>query len=181
MVPLMVVSAISYFINKVIRKYSIYTKSFSQQSFSEQFDNHDTDLLSQIKLHDILQRNFIPLSVDDTLLNRREDIIHSDRTIFPVVDHIGKLISTINIDEILEILTDPESHSSGLSVAELVQPLTHFTTIDTPAKEVLHHMDKSGKQILPVINSEGKYIGFISKDAVFKKYRLLLSKPSNLM
>lgn len=181
MVPLMVVSAISYFINKVIRKYSIYTKSFSQQSFSEQFDNHDTDLLSQIKWHDILQRNFIPLSVDDTLLNRREDIIHSDRTIFPVVDHTGKLISTINIDEILEILTDPESHSSGLSVAELVQPLTHFTTIDTPAKEVLHHMDKSGKQILPVINSEGKYIGFISKDAVFKKYRLLLSKPSNLM
>src|SRR5690606_37155646 len=163
------------FINKVIRKYSIYTKSFSQQSFSEQFDNHDTDLLSQIKLQDILQRNFIPLSVVDTLLNRREDIIHSDRTIFPVVDHTGKLISTINIDEILEILSDPESHSSGFSGDELVHVITRFNTIDTAAREVLHYIEKSCIQILRVINSYVKYIGFISKDAVFKKYRLLFS------
>ncbi|MCC6384912.1 MAG: chloride channel protein [Bacteroidia bacterium] len=180
MVPLMVVSAISYFINKKIRTYSIYTKPFSQPSASEQYDKHDSGLLSQIRLQDIIQKNFTPLSLDDTPSKRKEDIIHSERSVFPVTDHSGKLIGTIQIDEILEMLLNTESHSPDQSIAELVQPVTHFTTIHTPLHEVLQHMDTSGRQILPVIDSKGIYIGFISKDAIFRKYRDLLSKQNQL-
>lgn len=179
MVPLMVVSAIAYFINKGIRKYSIYTKPIALQGGMEVDENQDTGILSRIKLRHVMDKDFVVLHPDDTPEKRREDIIHSDRTVFPVVSGAGKLIGTLSIDVLLEALLENGGIHAHRPLSEFVQPVTNFTRINTPMREVMQHMDKLERHILPVTDLEGKYLGFVTKDAIFTNYRRLLSRGKN--
>lgn len=174
MVPLMVVSAIAYFINKGLRTYSIYTKPLAREGITEQDQGADADLLARIKLRHVLQQDFVTLAPDDTPNGRKEDIIRSDRTVFPVVDGAGKLVGVLGIDELLETIAGTEHVRGNRPVAELVQPVTNLTRIDTPMRAVMQHMDKAGRNVLPVVDSEGRYLGFVTQKAIFANYRSLL-------
>lgn len=174
MVPLMVVSAIAYFINKGLRTYSIYTKPLAREGITEQDQGADADLLARIKLRHVLQQDFLTLAPDDTPNGRKEDIIRSDRTVFPVVDGAGKLVGVLGIDELLETIAVTEHVRGNRPVAELVQPVTNLTRIDTPMRAVMQHMDKAGRNVLPVVDSEGRYLGFVTQKAIFANYRSLL-------
>lgn len=176
MVPLMVVSAISYFINKGLRKYSIYTKPLARQGIPQPEQGPDADVLSRIKLRHVLEKDFPVLAVTDTPNGRKEDIIHSDRTVFPVVDGQGRLVGVLGIDELLETIAGNEHGRGGRPMGELVQPITNFTHIDTPMRAVMQHMDKAGRHLLPVVDADGLYLGFVTQEAVFANYRRLLRR-----
>jgi len=176
MVPLMVVSAIAYFLNKGIRKYSIYTKSIALQGGMEKEENRDADILSRIRLRYVIEKDFTTLSPNDTPRSRQQDIIHANRTIFPVLDQQNRLLGVLNIDELMEALMSTDKSVPDKPISELVQPVTNFTRINTPMREVMQHMDKLGRHILPVVNDQGKYVGFVTRDAIFSNYRRLLSR-----
>ncbi|MCO6481255.1 MAG: chloride channel protein [Flavobacteriales bacterium] len=174
MVPLMVVSAMSFFINKGLRTYSIYTKPLARQGIAEQDQGTDADLLARIKLRHVLQQDFVVLAPGDTPNGRKEDIIRSERTVFPVVDGAGKLVGVLGIDELLETIAGTEQVRGNRPVAELVQPVTNLTRIDTPMRAVMQHMDKAGRTVLPVVDRTGRYLGFVTQKAIFANYRGLL-------
>lgn len=181
MVPLMVVSAIAFFINKGIRKYSIYTKDLAEQKNLTGAGNEDERILSRMMLKYLIDRNYVRLHQEDTPVRRREDIIHSDKTVFPVVDEQGSLIGLLNIEQLLEAIYSPDQKSMDTPVQQLVQPLTDFVRADASMQEVLQRMDKKDLSILPVVGLNNIYLGFVTRDAIFSKYRkLLLSRDSLL-
>lgn len=174
MVPLMVVSALAYFINKGLRKYSIYTKPLAAGAPADREAGPDDRLLARIPLYQVLRTDFPVLRPTDTPAQRRGDIVHGDHAAFPVVAADGKLIGVLTVEELLDALTSTDPPRAGRPLGELVQPITHFVKAGTPMAEVMDHMEQVGRHLLPVVGNDGEYLGFVTQEAVFASYRRLL-------
>lgn len=181
MVPLMLVSAISYVINKHIRKYSLYTKAMAEEGTLITGENKDAGLLARIRLRHLMVPSDVILAPADTAVTRRDDIIHSERNMFPVVDGGGRLLGTIGIERLLEAAFSTDAAIRDRPLGEVAQPNTELVRPDMPVHEVLVLMNKRTKHTLPVVDAQGSYLGYISKEAIFTQYRKLLIEQNDLV
>ena len=181
MVPLMLVSAISYFINKSILKYSIYTKVLAEQGDLLSHENRDDNILKRLKLKYLLEKDFVILRPDDTPASRSMDIIHTNRNIFPVVNMEGVLTGILYSDRLMELLVSKKEEDQNRMVKDIAQPANKIIDINTPMFEVMQTMDMQGTRILPVTDSKGIYLGFVTKNTIFNKYRIMLMRQVNYM
>lgn len=176
MVPLMLVSAISYFINRGVLKYSIYTKKLAQHGDWLSHEDKDKTVLRMMKLRYVLERNFTILHPDEYPGDRRSDIIHTKRNIFPVVDSDNMLVGIIYSERLLSILIGEEQMDK--TMRELAQPPNDVVHIDANMYDVMLKMEREDIWILPVLDKDGHYMGFVSKSAIFNKYRALLVRQA---
>jgi CIC family chloride channel protein len=181
MVPLMLVSAISYFINKSILRYSIYTKVLAEQGDLLSHENRDDSILKRLKLKYLLEKDFVILRPDDTPQSRSIDIVHTNRNIFPVVNEEGVLTGILHSDRLLELLVSKKEEDQNRLVKDIAQPANKTIDINTPMHEVMQIMDRQDTRILPVTDSNGIYLGFVTKNTIFNKYRIMLMRQVNYM
>jgi CIC family chloride channel protein len=180
-VPLMIVSAISYFINKHFLKHSIYTKKIAESSNLSTHQSKEQNLLNRMKLKYLIERDFVVLHPEETPMERSKDIIHTNRNVFPVVSDEGALIGILHSDLLLEALMDTEGDKKNMLIGTLSQPPEKSVDINTPMSEVLRQMDSLDIRILPVTGSENRYLGFVSKNGIFNKYRRLLRRQRDYL
>ncbi|PPL04607.1 chloride channel protein [Parapedobacter indicus] len=183
MVPLMLVTAISYLINRTILKYSIYTKALAEQGDLLTHEDKDRTVLSMMKLRYVLERNFTILRPDERPADRRYDIIHTKRNIFPVVDTTGKLLGIIYSERLFEILLGEnlEKKDQDKTMRELAEKPVDIIQMDVNMEAVMQKMNREDIWILPVVDADGNYMGFVSKSAVFNKYRALLMRQATYL
>ncbi len=181
MVPLMLVTAISYLINRAVQKYSIYTKVLAEQGDLLTHEDKDRTVLSMMRLRYVLERNFTILRPDERPTDRRHDIIHTKRNIFPVVDADGKLLGIIYSERLFEILLGENEEKAGRTMRELAEKPVDIIRMDTNMEAVMQKMNREDIWILPVVDADGKYMGFVSKSAVFNKYRALLMRQGSYL
>lgn len=179
MVPLMIVSAISYFINKGILKYSIYTRGLAEKGTLLSHENKDNSVLRSIKLKYLLEKDFVILHPDDTPKSRSSDIIHTQRNIFPVVDEKGVLTGLIFSDHLLELMVSDKEEDREQLIKDIAQPAQKIININTAMAEVMQIMDSQDLRVLPVTDNEGTYLGFVTKNSIFNKYRTILMRQGN--
>lgn len=179
MVPLMIVSAISYFIKRATSKYSIYTKSLAEKGDWLSHGDKDKTVLKMMKLRYLLERNFTILYPNEKPAERRLDIIHTKRNIFPVVEENGKLTGIIFSEKLFEILIGEEK--SDKTMKELAQTPQDIIRIDANMYDVMRKMDREDIWILPVVDKNDRYLGFVSKSAIFNKYRALLMRQGSYL
>ncbi|HET8572707.1 MAG TPA: chloride channel protein [Edaphocola sp.] len=179
-VPLMVVSAISYFINKGTLRYSIYTKRLAEQDIVVA-ENKDASVLTQMKLKYLLEKDFVVLHPEDTVTSREKDIIHSEKSLFPVVGQDGKLLGLLGIETLLEHLVSHQPEMRQQTIAQLVQPVNDAVCINAKMRAVMQLMDKKNVRILPVVDEEEQYLGFITKTGIFNRYRKLLVRQNDIL
>ena len=172
MVPLMIVAAISYFINRATIKYSIYTKNLVAHGDWLSHEDKDRTVLRMMKLRYLLETNFTVLRPDEKPIDRRTDIIHTKRNIFPVVDADRKLLGVIYSERLFSILMGEEV--TDKTMKELAQAPLDVVRTDANMYDVMRKMDREDIWILPVLDEQDHYMGFISKSAIFNKYRALL-------
>lgn len=181
MVPLMLVTAISYFINRSVMKHSIYTKVLAEQGDWLSYEDKDRKVLTLMKLSHVIEKNFTVLDLQDTADKRRLDIIRSKRNIFPVTDVNNRLLGIIYSERLFEILMGEEQADRYKPMRDLLQKPVDTVRSDTKMEEVMTKMNKEDIWILPVVDSEGVYLGFISKSSIFNKYRSLLIRQATYM
>jgi CIC family chloride channel protein len=167
-VPLMLVSAIAYFIGKYFEPYSVYTKELAKKG---KWSNHDKDfyILNQIKLNDLIEKDFTVVKKDYTLGQLIQVISNSKRNLFPVLDENGRLQGIILLDNIREIMFSRELYDS-MRVADLMTHAPTVIDINESMKEVMRKFEYFEVWNLPVVKS-GKYLGFVSKSRIFNLYR----------
>lgn len=180
-VPLMVVSAISFFINKGIQKYSIYTQKLASQGTLVNTENQDLNVLSQLKLKYLIEKDFVVLHPQDTPLERKNDIIHSFRQLFPVVDDSGKLLGTLSLEELLTYIVNEKPEMQATTIGQIVQPVQNTVNIHTRMNEVIKLMDLKNIRILPVVDADHRYLGFVTKYGIFNKYRKILIRQNDIL
>jgi CIC family chloride channel protein len=180
-VPLMVASAISFFINKRIRKYSIYTKQMAEHGIIIEKDKIDTRILNNMNVKMLIEKDFVVLKDSELITNRKKDIVQSERQIFPVINSEGIFIGMLSIEELIQHIVSEDTRQLNQKIGDIVQPVTELVTNDTPLKKVIQLMDTKNTRILPVVDFNKRYLGFITKNGIFKKYRKDLTYYDNIL
>jgi CIC family chloride channel protein len=179
MVPLMIVSAVSYFINKGILKYSIYTSGLAEQGNLVSQENKDHRVLRRIKLKYLVEKDFVILHPDDTPRSRSADIVHTTKNVFPVVNREGELTGILHSDQLLELLVSNKVEDQNRPIKEIAPPPDRTIDINTPMFEVMQIMERQDTRILPVTGPHNMYLGFVTKNGIFNKYRHILMRQED--
>jgi CIC family chloride channel protein len=171
MVPLMIVSSVSFAISKRFEPYSFDIKNLADKG--EVFtDNRDTNILNSIDVSKLIQIDFKPISVSNSLDELVEKIQQSDADIFPVLDEKNKLLGLILLDEIRPIVFS-QFKVKYTSTDEIMQPPKEIIFYDETLETIMEKFDSSGCKVLPVLK-DGIFIGFIYKQLILEKYRMRL-------
>ncbi len=181
MVPLMVVSAISFFINKTILKYSIYTKPLFDKGNYYTEEGEDNSVLQRLELRHLLERDFVILHPEDTLQMRSEEIAGSVRNVFPVVNADGILTGILYSDDLLHLLMNRSDDREQIQIRDIMRPIDISLNIHTTMHDVVQKMEKADTRILPVTGKDGLYLGFVTKSRIFNEYRQFLRRRSDFI
>ncbi len=180
MVPLMITSALSYFISRSANTYSIYTKPLAESGELMSHEDKDATVLHMMKLKYLIEKDYLELYDKDRIADRMTEILQSKRNLFPVISEDRTLKGLIYVEELLKKSINASS-GSELTVLDLMQQAPDVVLITDSLKVVLNKMEKENAWLLPVLNEENQYIGFVSKTAIFNKYRALLSRQADYM
>jgi chloride channel protein, CIC family len=170
-VPLMIVSALSFFIVRYFEPYSIYTKKLAA-SGDLLTNDRDTAVLSNLKVADMIECDFLSISTDTRIEQFIRLFSQSNRNIFPVIDSNGALLGIVRLEDIKEAMFDVVIDKSEKVSAYMKNP-SEVVTLDDNMLLVMQKFERSQAWNLPVVN-QGTYMGFISKSAVLGQYRNLL-------
>ncbi len=167
-VPLMVVVIISYLMVKINVKHSIYTRQLAER---KQLLTHNKDqvILHYMNMQEIIETDFILLRPKSILREVVNAIQKSRRNIFPVVDDQERLLGVIYMDNIRHIIFN-ESLYEKIRVEQLMNDVTTFIDLGDYMETVMEKFSSSQAWNLPVLEN-GKYVGFLSRSAVYSKYR----------
>lgn len=174
-VPLMIVSALSYFIARYLEPYTVYTKKLALKGYLPG-GNKDKVVLNQMKLKKLIETDFTIIEKNMSLGELVEVISQSKRNIFPVINEKQEIIGIINLDNIREIMFQQEKYNSE-KVENLMTPPSSIIDINTNMQKVMDFFETHKVWNLPVTDN-GKYIGFVSKSKIFTEYRSQLIKQA---
>jgi len=171
MLPLMIVSSISYITNLIFEPYSVYTKKLAEKGELVMGDK-DKVVLNMLKIKRVVEKDLKTIHPDASLGELVELIKKSKRNIFPVVDEEGKLQGVILLDDIRQIMFRPDMYEKT-TVSDLMHAPPGYVDIHDPMDKVMHKFQETGAWNLPVLDGD-KYIGFVSKSKIFSIYRKML-------
>ncbi len=177
-IPLMLVSSISFLIVKSYEPYSMETKRLAMGG--EIFTHKkEKNILTSIRLEEMLQDSYNILNVDQTLGELVEQIKRSEKNIFAVNDMKGRFAGIIELNDIKQQLFQPERFDSVRLHSLVKKPATTLYD-DQDMHSVMSAFDITQSWYLPVLTKEKKFVGFISKSKLFSKYREILSSQVDL-
>jgi CIC family chloride channel protein len=169
--PLMLVSSLSFGISKYFEPYSLDTKIFAKQG-EVISSNKDEQVLSGIHISEILDKNFHMLYVDQTLKQVIAIIKNSKYSIFPVNDRHGRFIGVVTIDSMKDVLFDNQLYDSTLVSEFLLKP-EQIIDNKISIEQVLAFMDKFDYWFAPVV-IDFEFKGFVYKNDILTNYRYRL-------
>ena len=176
LVPLMLVSVISYLTTRAFIHNSVYTYQLAQRG--QLMTHHaDKNTLKRIDIDKIIEKDFIVVSPDDYLRQLVEVISQSDRAVFPVVDKKGKFVGVIHFTDVRKIIFKEKLYDK-IQISELVQYPEFTIKPDDDMEETAKNLSRHHVYLMPVTEN-GKYIGFISRANFFAEYRKLLKELSD--
>jgi CIC family chloride channel protein len=171
MIPLLIVSALSYSVVKYFEPYSMDTKKLAKKGDIFTHDR-DRNILSALNVENIMETDFQPVSPGIKLGELVEVIAHSHRSIFPVLDDQQQLVGIIQLDNIRELMFKVEKYNL-LTAKQLMRSPTAIVVPDEQMYSVMRKFDETNAWNLPVVE-DGVYRGFISKSGLFNRYRKML-------
>ena len=176
-IPLMIVASLSCFISKKIAKYNVY-KSVIQVRGGSPEPNPTALMLEKVKVGDLVESDFIPVSVSDNLRTLLKNVMTSQRNIFPVLDEKGGIAGIVTLDDVRPFLLDSNLYDVALVYDVMSNAPPVLDASDTLAAAT--RLFESLNSWLVPVTRDGKYIGFVSKSGVFDKYRELLRNQKEL-
>lgn len=168
-IPLMITSCIAFAIDYYLDPDSIYTKQLRKKG---ELLTHDKDasVFVMLKLEDLVQDDGVYINENQTL----GDIVriisrerHDDY--FPVLDEQSHLLGIVRLNDVREDLFDPSKYQNSVRHYMLQSPdkiLQH-----EQIQSVLRRFEENHVWVLPVVDKENRYLGYISKNRILNAYR----------
>ena len=171
MIPLMIVSSISFAISSRFEKHSMDVKNLAQKGHAFT-SNKDTNVLSTLETNSIIQTDFLTLNADENLEKLVDLISHSNQVIFAVVNSENQLLGIVHFNTIREIIFNTYRVKYTKVKDIMIEP-KEIVTPDDSMEIVMNKFENSNLTYLPVLKNE-KYYGFISKSVALEAYRTKL-------
>jgi len=175
-VPLMIVSAMAYFITRIFEPHSVYTKKLAEMGHLLSNDK-DENVLTSLNIDDLIEKNYIVLKPEDEFKKLVAAFTESTKSVFPVVGANSELIGVVFLDKVKNLLFKQDQYES-LKIGTLTEKII---TIDSKEKmnSVMVKFEQTNLWAIPVIDNK-KYIGFISRSNILTFYRRTLKKSNSL-
>ena len=173
MIPLMIVSSISFGISKYFEPLSMDAKKLSKDG-THLTSDRDQNILTKLDTSTLIENNFHKISPELKLSGMIEIISKSQRNIFPVVDEENKLLGIITLDKIKEIIFRTDLYETVTAKELMTSPIA-IINLSESMEDVMQKFDETGAWNLPVIQNK-VYYGFISKSTILSHYRLKLKE-----
>lgn len=170
--PLMTVSIMSYIVIRVFEPHSLYAMRLAQKG-ELITHNKDRSVLTLLKMDNVLETDLTTLFPEMTLGELCKVIAESHRNIFPVIDHEGRLMGILLLDEVRNIMFQPRLYDR-FTVSQLMTSPAAILSHDMPMEKVMEIFEDTGAWNLPVTDADGCYLGFVSKSKIFNSYRRVL-------
>ncbi len=170
--PLLIVSTLSYGTIKMFEPYSIYAMRLAQRG--ELMTHHkDKAVLTLLKIDNVIETDFLSVRPEMNLKEMVGVIAKSHRNLFPVLDSEERLIGVVLLDDIRNIMFRPDLYRR-MHVDKFMSMPPARVVIGQSMEQVMKTFDDTGAWNLPVIESDGHYVGFVSKSKIFNSYRRVL-------
>ncbi|MFW0738252.1 MULTISPECIES: chloride channel protein [unclassified Flavobacterium] len=171
MIPLMIVSSISFAISKRFEKYSLDVKGLAKKGHAFT-SNKDSNILSTLDIDTIIQCDYLTVHPEENLSKLVDLISHSNQVVFAVVNNEKELVGIVHFNDIREIIFNAYRVKYTLIKDVMKTPAATISSTDS-MEIVMSKFEISKTAFLPVIRNE-KYYGFISKSIALEAYRTKL-------
>jgi len=167
MVPLMIVSSISYAISKQFDKHSMDVKALADRGevFTSDKDKNILQSIDFLELVNVHAATTTSEKTLETILN----LVSISQPIIPVLDEQNKLIGIIDFEEIKSVVFHP-FRVKFTTVQEVLTQPKEIIQHDDGMEAIMEKFENTNQAILPVTNN-GKFFGLISKTALLEAYR----------
>lgn len=175
--PLLIVSSLSYMTIKAFLPYSIYAMRLAKKG---ELMTHakDKTVLTLLKIDNLIEKDFKEVNVGMSLKEMIDTIATSNRNLFPVTDAEGRLKGVVLLDDIRNIMFRADLYRK-MHVSRFMSMPPATIEVNDSMENVMKIFDKTNAWNLPVVDSEGKYLGFVSKSKIFNSYREVLKHYSD--
>ncbi len=177
LVPLMIVSAVSWFVSRFAEPNSVYYKALVEGKLL--VTDRDQAMLRRLPVRLCMSSDFQTVDAGMTLPEfgrRLEDLPKA--ALFAVIGEGGRLQGIVRVEKILPILLDTELARS-LLIFDVMEPPFGMVSVDDDLGWAMGNLDRYDLRELPVADADGVFRGFVSRDTIFAKYRSLVRESDD--
>lgn len=168
MVPLMIVSSISYAVSKQFENHSMDVKALADRG--EVFtSDKDKNILQSIDFLKLVTVNVKTISMEKTLEPLVDYLSTSNQSIIPVLDDKQKLLGIIDFEHIRPIVFK-SFRIKFTEVQEVLSQPKEIINHDDGMETIMDKFESSKEMVLPVIKN-GKFFGLANKVDILEAYR----------
>ncbi len=168
--PLMIVSTISFVTSRYFEPQSVFTKYMVDEG--EVLSHHkDKTVLHLLTIKSVIDTDLTIIPKDITLKEFTNYVSESTRNVFPVVGKKGEFIGIVDFGDVRKVIFDENLYDRKIT-DYMVQPKDFVSTTDK-METAMRKFTETGYYNMPVID-DGIYKGFISRSNTFSAYRKIL-------
>ncbi len=171
MIPLMIVSSISFAISKRFEKHSMDVKNLAKKGHAFT-SNKDANVLSTLNTNSIIQTDYLTVSPNENLDKLVDLLSNSTQVVFAVVNLENELVGVVYFNDIKEIIFNTYRVKFTL-IKEIMTAPKEIITPEDSMEMVMDKFEQTKMAFLPVLKND-KYYGFISKSMALEAYRTKL-------
>ena len=174
--PLMIVSVCSYLTIIIFEPHSIYGMRLARQG---KLITHHTDhaILTLMSLDSVIEHEYTAVPPDMELGAIVHKISRSRNSFLPVLDAAGNLMGEIDITKIRHVVFRTELYHHFKARQLMTQPEATLKD-DMPMTEVMKTFDSTRADWLPVLDADGHFKGYISRQRMYGMYRKMVADMS---
>ena len=174
--PLMIVCISSYLTISIFESHSIYALRLAREG--KLLTHHiDRAALTLMSMQSVIEKDYHPIHADLPMSKLVAEISRSNNNFLPVVDKGGVLLGVIDITRIRHIIFRSELYNR-FTVRQLMLQPSAVLSDHEPMDEVMKKFDQTDAAQLPVVDTAGVLVGYISRTKVYSVYRKIVADMS---
>ncbi len=168
MIPLMIVSSISFAISKRFVPHSMDTQKLAEDGHVMRADK-DRHVLSTIDQQAVLEEMVVVLKPNDSIDTLFRTIQTTKQALFPIMNERGSLLGMIYLNDLPDLL-HIHAGNPNTELESFMEPIIYCAGPDDPMEKVMDLFDQSGLSYLPLIYQD-QVLGYYSKTRLLDVYR----------
>lgn len=175
-IPLMIVCICSYLTIFIFEPHSIYGMRLAREG---KLITHHTDraILTLMSLDSVIDKNITSVKPDVPLGTLVHAISRSRTSLLPVLDDAGRLLGEIDITKLRHIVFRTELYHH-FKVRQLMSQPPCALGVNDPMEDVMRCFDSTDASMLPVVDTNGRLIGYINRTHMYAVYRKMVADMS---
>ena len=176
LMPLMIVSVVSYLTIIIFEPHSIYSARLAKQG---KLLTHHTDhaVLTLMNLDPMIERDYLSVSPDTELGQIVHKISRSHSSVLPVLDAAGSLLGEVEIMKIRNVVFRIELYHHFKASQLMIEPKATLSA-QMPMGDVMRAFDDTHASWLPVLDDDGHLDGYVSRQRILSVYRKMVADMS---